>query len=243
MKKLMLLSTILLVGCSFQRRELELQRSRLEMELKSLSALREQLSGEFPPGKHHVEFVLRWDLVNKILSQADGEEFPVDSEQVKNVVLKVDQLRVLAEHGKPFLDARVFAIREGVSIRLALLASMVLDRAADGKPMLQVRVEDVAPSVSWRCLQLRKLTLARRFLTVKADELALNRLRFPIPSGQLFRVAVPAQDETRREPTPRGNGSWVDLRLLRPGGSLEEAIDFAPPVFLKDGLHLFLSVR
>jgi hypothetical protein len=243
MKKLLVLSTILLVGCSFQRRELELQRSRLQMELNSLGDLRDQLSGEFPPGKNHVEFVLRWDLVNKILSQADGEEFPVESQRVKDVVLKVDQIRVIPEHGKPLLDARAFAIRRGVSIRLALLASIRLERADNGQPVLQVRVEEVAPAVSWRCLQLKKLTLARRFLTVKADELALNRLRFPVPSGQLFRVSVPAQDVTRRELTPRGNGSWVDLRLQRPGGSLEEVIDFVPPVFLKDGLHLFLSVR
>lgn len=243
MKKLILLSAVLLIGCSFQRRELELERSRLQMEFDSLVHLREDLAGNFPPGKRHVEFVLRWDLVNKVLSQADGEEFAVESERVKDVVLKVDQIRVLAEHGKPFLDARVFAIRRGISIRLALIASVVVERLPDGQPVLQVRVEDFAPSVSWRCLQLKKLTLARRFLTVKADELALNRLRFPIPSGQAFQLAVPAQEETRRVLTPRGNGSWVDLRLARPGGSLEEAIEFAPPVFLKDGLHLFLSVR
>ena len=230
----------LVASCGLHKEALRLHRSRLELELASLHHLQRLLSGAFPPGENHVSVVLRWDAVNKLLAAADGLRVPI--EEIEGATLNVQEIRTRGEHGAPLLAVVASASRGRASLGIEAIAMLVVDNAGAEGPVLRVRVTDIKPVFTWRCLRLADLRLANRLAHVEADKLALNRIAFPIPTSNEFAPEIPPQAMVWRQDTPRGNGSWIELELGRPGGRLDRRVILEPPVFLRDGVHLFGSI-
>ena len=241
MKRLVMVVMLpLFLGCSLHRAELQLEKSRLELELASLKSLHQGLSGTFPPNRNDVEFVLRWDAVNSVLAGADSVVVPVPG--IKNAYLHVNSIRVQGQHGAPLLDVATSVSKGGATLEVKLLALLVVDDSATTGPVFRVRVQKLAPVFSWRHFRFNRLILAERLLTVAADKFALNKIVFPVPLSLDYQLAIPSFDQTTRYPTPRGNGSWVDVRVRRPGAQIGGKVHWTP-IFLRDGLHLYATVE
>jgi hypothetical protein len=235
----LLLLIPLLSGCTLGRRHLELEVSRLEDRMRSLREIEAELADpDFPPGSRDVELFLGYDLFNQVLAAADGLRMPLPD--APDVVLGVDTLRIEPVDGMAQLRVAAFATRGALRLEVVARAQLVIDGTTQ-PPTARVRVQEIAPVFSWRCLRLARWSLARKVATVEADELALNRLRFPLPIEHVLALDVPAVDERFQKET-RDNGSWVRGRITRDAIHRRRVLTLDRTLLLRDGLHLFGSV-
>lgn len=235
------LLTILLLtsNCYLTNAALKQERSRLKLQLSSLENLEQDLSaGTFPGGQRHVAFKLGYDVLNSVLAGADGLNVPIPQDPATFV--HFHEIRV-AGGSTPLLNVHASASKYWVKIGVAATAIFVIDVSNPAQPMLRVRIDNIAPVLSWRNFTLFRMELARKILTTKADQLAVERLAFPLPLGQAVTLDLPAVDQVSQV-TTRNNGSWIKYRVKRPAASFQRLIKIDRIVFLKDGIHVFATV-
>ena len=229
------------LGCGLRSAVLRLERSQLEQELGALRALDASLHSGFPPGSRHVELFVSFDVVNQILAAADRLQFPIPG--IRNATLRFDEIRFMPQDDSPGLIVKASATKGSLTVAAAVDAYLLIEDAGQGQaPVLRVRVRKVAPVVKIWWVRLTHFVFLQRLATLKADELAVNKIAFPLPLEKAFVLEAPAVNATGRVNTPRNNGSWIEYRISRPAFSLPRTVHVDRYVFLRDGIHMFASI-
>lgn len=228
-------------GCYLTRDALRQERSRLQMELDALTTLESQLSDStFPGGGKHVVLKVGYDMINQVLAGADNLETPIP--QGTGAVLRIHEIRMTGHDATPLLSVRASAKKYGVTLDVAVTAMLLFEQPDPTKPpVFRVRIQDIAPVFTWRTFTLRKMELARKVLVTKADQLAVNRIAFPVPMEQALRLDIPAVAQRTDVPT-RPNGSWIRYSVSKPASTLGRVVKIDRVVFLSDGIHLFATI-
>lgn len=242
--RLVLLLVVLVItqsGCYITRDALRSEKSRLQMELDALAAIERDLSDPgFPGGGKHVVLNLGYDMINQVLAGADNLEAPIP--QGSGAVLRIHEIRMTGQDATPLLSVRASAKKYGVTIDVAVTAMLLFEQPDPTQPpVFRVRIVDIAPVLSWRSFTIRRMELARKVLVTKADELAVNKIAFPVPMEQALRLDIPAVAQQTDVPT-RPNGSWIRYSVRKPGSTLQRVVRIDRVVFLSDGIHLFATV-
>lgn len=228
-------------ACALARQSLELEVTRLEDQLLALHAAEADLTDpSFPPGQRDLELFLSYDALNEVLAGVRGLSMPLPNDL--QTVVTIDSLALEPTDGMALLDLRAHASRGEVRVEITMLAQGVIDQSQH-PPLLKVRVRDIAPRFSWRGFRFGRWRLARKIATAEADELALNHLALSLPMERSIKLTGPALNYTSRELTPRGNGSWIDLRITRPAIARQRTLRVDRSLMLRDGIHIFASLN
>jgi hypothetical protein len=237
------LSALALSGCTWVKDAHRLEKSRLEFERDQLRTLKTQLeTNAFPPANTELGLFVSYAALNDVLAGADNFEFPLPAKQ--KVTIRIERIRLLTEDGPPVLQIGARGIARGGRIQLGVQVFAYLFFEQVGSDLFfQVRVKDIAPELTWQCLKVTHLTVAQAIATAKADELALNRLRFPVPTQAIQDLSLRAVDDTVRIDT-RNNGSYLQGRAHRPEYPYHTKLTLLTPqpVFLRDGIHLYAKL-
>lgn len=235
-----LLPIALLAGCSVNHRALELQVSQRQLELSSLQNVKDDLSKPFPPGNRDVDIFISASLINQVLTAADNTEIPIT--KIPGAVITFHKIRFAARDDSPLLSVDAHAHKGSFDVALAVTAMLLVDDTATSGPVFRVRVLDVAPTLSVSFLKVSRWRFLRNLATLKADELAVQKIAFPLPIQEVIATDVPALAIEQTLETSRKNDSWIRYAITRDPFALSSRLRVDKYLFLRDGIHVYASI-
>ncbi len=235
-----LLVSIFLSACSLVTSIEKSEIRRLEIQRDALKQLKTELRDpNFAVDKQDLTLFVSGSLLNAVLAGVDQTQVPVPGSTT--AVLQVNSIRYNGEDASGLLrlDAQVSDTKFNLALKVRIVARIVLQGSEDKTKLIgRVVVENIAPEIQWNCARWRALTLARRVLTAKVQDWALNQVKVEIPLSHAVVIDVPATDKPVVVPVPAGT---ITGQLKVPAFEYEEVVAIRGIWLLRDGIHVLVK--
>lgn len=238
---------MLLPGCSTTGDLLRLQRDKLQLIEKNVTAARDRsLQGAYDPSRYDAYLALNATLFQQILVSFDGTKADLDISG-RPVSITVNSVRTDFRPGSPqiTLDAIASDARSGIQAQVEIDSRLVITRTSDDPEQLQVAIvaTRIVPRVSWGPFEITKLRFARALLTLEAERFTSKLPTFTLPLGTGFAFGEQART-IQSDTIPTGeHGGWIRGNLSYPATLTTGRFAIKEILFLENGVHVFANVE
>ena len=244
--RLLFLLTLLVVclsGCATRRLLKKQKLQVLTDEFKYMSDVDQLLTGTpNPEVLSQTSVFISKKTIDQVLSAADNIEIPIA--QIKGATFHVDSVRSDFRDNFPILNIKCWAEKKSLKLRvdLSVYAEIepVLSSKDPSKLLLKVNVIKVVPDVRIGFLKFQLWWFVRDLIHAKLNNFVDGLPEFSVPLRSGFAFNAPPKTQPMRITSDDG---YVDGNLDLPGYSVNGALTLDRVLFLRDGMHVFVSTN
>ncbi len=229
---------VVAIGCNTAKRVKQQHLALLDAEVSYLTDVNSLLTRTPDPERNSTFGIfVSASTLDGVLKAADGYEAPIPS--IKNAILRVNSIRTQFDNGLPALAIDAEARR--AQLRIKVIINVEIQPQFENTELrLVAHVRSAVPQASWKWYQLGTYVFVNDLLKTTLDSWAKALPVMSIPLNQSFALKVPTTVLPTTAPTQGGS---VDGQVTIPGLTGRQIIAVEKVLFLKDGVHLFCSVR